>query len=84
MTANQRRENGHASYRHIDRDEYVQRAHEFAPRGESLAKKLTEHDVIAIRQNRNGLTDKHQAAIFGVSASMIYKIRKYEKWGHVA
>jgi len=38
-----------------------------------LAKKLTVDDVRAMRLNVHGRTDKHQAKVFGVSASMVYK-----------
>ena len=82
-TAEFRRANRQPGYRRIPRAEYVQRAHEFAPRGERLAKKLTEADVIAIRENRLGMTDKQQAEVYGVSEGMIYKIRKRERWGHI-
>jgi len=54
-----------------------------APRGSQLAKKLTAHDVQAMRLNVHGRTDRQQAIVFGVSASMVYKIRKGERWGVV-
>ena len=54
-----------------------------SPRGSQLARKLTVHDVQAMRLNAHGHTDKHQAKVFGVSASMVYKIRKGEQWGVV-
>jgi DNA-binding transcriptional regulator YiaG len=82
-SANFRRANRNPSYQHLPRAEYVQRAVEMAPRGSQLAKKLTSMDVTIIRDNRYGLTDKQQAATFGVSASMVYKIRKGERWGVV-
>ena len=67
----------------MPRAEYVQRAVEMAPRGSQLAKKLTADDVRAMRANVNGRTDKQQAKAVGVSASMVYKIRKGERWGVV-
>lgn len=78
-----RRANRNPSYRCIPRDEYIQRAHEFAPRGERLAKKLDSQKVRAIRENRKGLTDKQQAEIYGVHPNMIYKIRKRLAWACV-
>jgi len=54
-----------------------------APRGSQLAKKLTVDDVRAMRANVNGRTDRQQAALFGVSECMVYKIRKGERWGVV-
>jgi len=36
-----------------------------------------------MRLNVHGHTDKQQAKAFGVSASMVYKIRKGERWGVV-
>lgn len=78
-----RRANRNPSYRCIPRDEYIQRAHEFAPRGERLAKKLTDEKVRAIRENRRGLTDKQQAELYGVHPNMIYKIRKRLAWACV-
>jgi len=82
-SADFRRANRNPSYQRLPRAEYVQRAVEMAPRGSQLAKKLTAHDVQAIRLNVHGHTDKHQAKVFGVSASMVYKIRKGERWGVV-
>ena len=63
--------------------EYVQRAVEMAPRGSQLAKKLTVDDVRAMRANVNGRTGRQQAIVFGVSVSMVYKIRRGERWGVV-
>lgn len=80
-TANFRRANEQPGYRRLPRAEYIQRAHEYAPRGEKLSKKLTAGDVKKIRANVYGLTDKQQGALYGVSASMVYKIRKRERWG---
>ena len=82
-SADFRRANRNPSYQRLPRAEYVQRAAEMAPRGSQLAKKLTSMDVTIIRDNRYGLTDKQQAIVFGVSVSMVYKIRKGERWGVV-
>lgn len=80
-TAAFRRANRQPSYPHMPRSEYVQRAHEINPRGERLARALTSNDVRLIRANVAGLTDKQQAQLYGVSESMIFKIRKFERWG---
>ena len=82
-SANFRRANRNPSYQCLPRAEYVQRAVEMAPRGSQLARKLTVHDVQAMRLNLHGRTDKQQAKVFCVSASMVYKIRKGERWGVV-
>ena len=82
-SADFRRANRNPSYQCLPRAEYVQRAVEIAPRGSQLAKKLTAHDIQAMRLNVNGRTDRQQAETFGVSASMVYKIRKGERWGVV-
>ena len=82
-SADFRRANRNPSYQRLPRAEYVQRAVEMAPRGSQLARKLTVHDVQAMRLNVHGHTDKQQAKAFGVSASMVYKIRKGERWGVV-
>jgi hypothetical protein len=82
-SADFRRANRNPSYQRLPRAEYVQRAVEMAPRGSQMAKKLTVDDVRAMRANVNGRTDKQQAALFGVSACMVYKIRKGERWGVV-
>lgn len=81
MTADERRAAG-GSYKHIQRREYLVRAHEFAPRGEQLSK-LTERDVIAIRENKNGLTDKQQAEKYNMSEGGIFKIRHRHTWAHI-
>ena len=67
-----RRANLQASYRHISRHEYLIRAHEFASKKN---RKFDKETVIAIRENRQGLTDKQQAEKFGVHPNTIYKIR---------
>jgi len=82
-SADFRRANLNPSYQCQPRAEYVQRAVEMAPRGSQLAKKLTVHDVQVMRLNVHGRTDKQQAKVFSVSESMVYKIRKGERWGLV-
>lgn len=67
----------------LSREEYLVRAHEFAARGERLAKKLTEEKVKEIRTNREGLTDKQRAKKLGISASMVYSVRNRIRWGHI-
>lgn len=78
-----RRAMGQNSYQSMPRHEYLVRAHEFAPRGEKLATKLTEAKVIEIRENREGMTDKKRAEKLGVSASMVFSVRNRIRWGHV-
>lgn len=56
----------------MPRDEYLIRAREFAHR---RAAKLTPDQVASIRENRQGLTDKQQAALYGVHRNTIYKVR---------
>ena len=76
-----RRANRQPGYKHMPREEYLQRAVEFAKRGEAIAKKLTRDDVLAIRANVEGMTDRQRAESLVVSKSLIYQIRHYEKWG---
>jgi DNA uptake protein ComE-like DNA-binding protein len=45
--------------------------------------KLTKEDVIALRINKNGLTQKGLAKLYGVSESHVHKIIKYQKWAWV-
>lgn len=68
------------SYRHMERSEYLTRAVEVAPRGETLARKLNRTKVLQIRKNALGLTDKQQAEKYGVHPNTIYKIRKRLIW----
>jgi len=67
----------------MERHEYLVRAHEFAPRGEQLATKLTAADVVEIRINREGLTDKKRAEKMGISASMVFSVRNRIRWTHI-
>jgi len=82
-SAEYRRANRQPGYKHMPREEYLQRAVEFAKRGDEIAKKLTKDDVLAIRANVEGMTDRQRAESLGVSKSLIYQIRHYEKWGCV-
>lgn len=68
----------------MNRSEYLQRAVEFASRGESRPNaRLTAEKVRAIRQNRNGKTARQLADIYGVHYRTIEKVRHYETWAHV-
>lgn len=68
----------------MNRSEYLQRAVEFASRGESRPNaRLTAETVRAIRQNRNGKTARQLADIYGVHYRTIEKVRHYETWAHV-
>lgn len=78
-TAEYRRANC-STYRHISRDEYIQRAYEFAPSGERAAKKLTLAQVREIRANRNGYTYERLAEIYDVTPNTIYRITKRITW----
>jgi hypothetical protein len=83
-TAQFRREKWQAGYKSIPRDEYIIRAHEFCKRGEDLpGAKINEDIVREIRANRHGLTDKKQAEKYGISESLVLKIRHRERWSHV-
>ena len=68
----------------MDRNEYLMRAHEFAPRGNRLPQaQLTPDAVKAIRANVYGKTMAEQAVEFGVSKRCIERVRAYETWRHV-
>lgn len=67
-----RRANSQAGYRRISRHAYLIRSHEFAHKKN---RKFDKETVIAIRENRNGLTDKQQAEKYNVHPHTIYKIR---------
>jgi hypothetical protein len=71
------------TYKHINRDDYLVRAHEFAPRGEKLSKKLNNTDVIEIRKNVKGETMQQLASRFGVHKHTIYKIQHRLTWSHI-
>lgn len=69
----------------MTRDEYLSRAHEFAPRGEQLPHaRLNAETVRAIRTNRRGLTARQWAEQLGVHQRTIDKVRDYRSWRHVA
>jgi predicted DNA-binding protein (UPF0251 family) len=69
----------------MTRDEYLSRAHEFAPRGERLPHaRLNAETVRAIRTNRRGLTARQWAEKLGVHQRTIDKVRDYRSWRHVA
>lgn len=67
----------------MTRDEYLNRAHEFAPRGERLPHaRLNDHLVREIRSNR-GMTAKQWAEKLGVHVRTITGAREYRTWRHV-
>ena len=45
--------------------------------------KLTESQVVDIRENRRGMTAKQLGAAYGVHYRTIEKVRAHESWGHV-
>ena len=68
----------------MNRREYLQRAREFASRGEGRHNaKLNKSKVSWIRSNHDGLTAKAQAVILGVHYRTIEKVRHFETWIHV-
>lgn len=68
----------------INRDEYRERATEFARRGESAPKaKLTADKVREIRANRHGKPARLLAEQYGVHVRTIDNIRNYRNWRHV-
>jgi predicted nucleotidyltransferase len=79
----------------MSRDEYLLRAHEFAPRGHQLPQaKLLELDVAAIRSAArqrehlkryitDNLTNKALALRFGISERNIEKIINRITWSHL-
>lgn len=76
-----RRANQQPSYRHLPRAEYLTRTYEFAPK--KVKRKFTNDEIIAIRENRKGLTDKQQAEKYGVHPHSIYKIRHRISYANV-
>ena len=79
----------------LDRDEYLLRARELAPRGQDLPQaKLLDLDVVAIRSAarqreslrqhiRDNLSNAALARQFGVHESTIEKVLRAESWSHV-
>lgn len=68
----------------MTRDEYRERAHEFASRGESRPNAvLNAERVRLIRENRYGWTTKDFARAFGCHYRTIEKVQYYETWTHV-
>ena len=68
----------------MNRDEYLQRAHEFASRGEKRPNaKLCAKRVKEIRENRHGLSAKALAQLYGCHYQTIEKVRHFETWIHV-
>ena len=69
----------------MTRNEYLSRAHEFAPRGERLPQSRLNAEIVrAIRTNRRGLTARQWAEQLGVHQRTIDKVRDYRSWRHVA
>lgn len=79
----------------LDRDEYLLRARELAPRGQDLPQsKLLDLDVLAIRSAarqreslrqhiRDNLSNEALARQFGVHVRTIEKVLSAESWSHV-
>lgn len=79
----------------LDRDEYLLRARELAPRGQDLPHaKLLDLDVLAIRSAarqreslrqhiRDNLSNEALARQFGVHVRTIEKVLSAESWSHV-
>jgi len=78
----------------ITRDEYIERAAEFCPRGSKVkGSKLTESDVLLILnlfkdreemdRKRKQLTNKSIADKFGVHYRTIEKISQSKSWTHL-
>ena len=68
----------------MKREEYLQRACEFASRGEARPNaKLNPERVRLIRENRYGYTAKTWADIYKVHYRTIEKVLHYETWTHV-
>jgi hypothetical protein len=68
----------------MNRREYLQRAREFAARGNSLKQsRLDAGKVRYIRCNEKGMTAKALADMFGVHYRTIEKVRHFETWIHV-
>ena len=68
----------------MTRDQYRQRAREFASRGNQLPQaRLTPALVRWIRKNPRGMTYKQMAAELGVHYRTVEKVAYYETWGHV-
>lgn len=79
----------------LDRDEYLLRARELAPRGQDLPHaKLLDLDVLAIRSAarqreslrqhiRDNLSNEALARKFGVHVRTVEKVLSAESWSHV-
>ena len=80
----------------LDRHEYLQRAKEFAARGQDMKhSKLLDIDVISIRsavrqrQNllayiRDNLSNDALCKLYGVSEHVISRTVAYQSYGHIA
>lgn len=79
----------------LDRDEYLLRARELAPRGQDLPHaKLLDLDVLAIRSAarqreslrqhiRDNLSNEALARKFGVHVRTVEKVLSAESWSHI-
>ena len=79
----------------MNRDDYLMRAHEFAPRGADLPQtKLTEAMVLEIRAAqekradlmahiKESLSNEAMAAKFGVHVRTIERVTSYRGWRQV-
>lgn len=57
--------------------------YETARRGEGCNNKLTEADIVKIRENRKGHSFKQLAEIYGVHYNCIWKAYHRITWSHV-
>ncbi len=79
----------------MNRDDYLMRAHELAPRGQALPQsKLSDAQIIEIRSAqekrqdlmayiRENLSNQALAVRMGVHASTIEKVLSRETWAHL-
>lgn len=45
--------------------------------------KLTENDIVAIKENKDKLTNVKLAEKYGINVRQIYRIKSGERWGHM-
>lgn len=68
----------------MTRDEYLQRTHEFAPRGNRLPHAKLNPDLVReIRATAGQVTSKKWAERLSVHVRTITGVREYRTWGHV-
>ena len=79
-----RRSTQQPGYRCISREEYLMRAVEMAPRGDTLPQsKLNDSIVREIRANVNGWPRRKWAEKLNLHIRTIDKVCTYETWRHV-